>query len=30
MSKNGFPTWYLQFCMILTFINGLIIGGVYL
>ena len=31
MTENKrFPTWYLQFCMILAFISGLTIGGLFL
>ena len=25
-----FPSWYLRFCMVLAFISGLTIGGLFL
>ena len=28
--NEKFPSWYLRFCMILTFISGLTIGGLFL
>lgn len=30
MTEKQFPTWYLRFCMILAFISGLMIGGLFL
>ena len=30
MTEKRFPAWYLRFCMILAFISGLTIGGLFL